>query len=813
MGRKIKRPEYRIIGAYDSETCNINGRQGIFAYPVLHQLGLLDTTIDNIDSSNVEQHTRMHLYRHALDLYCKFDELLENDLGYVPVICCHNLAFDMYSLSAYFDRCGKVSVLAKSCRKPITFTVYDGKRPALVFWDTLVFTQQSLRRMGEDCGYSKASGEWDYDLIRTPETELTEREIDYATKDVYALLAYLAWFIKRNPDIEAEKLACKVMTKTGVVRERRYQRFANVKGIGNGYTIGKYWRYLNQSQKPKDDDELFTMMGATRGGFTFCASNHASEVYELDNQPYSIVAYDATSMHPAQMVSHVIPVDFHPASKLTLDNVFHIIERCTVSRILQRWYKPFNSAVYACYRFINLRPREDTLYKEHGILPLASARFTPGEYEINELNQDNSEFKRQSSYHDEAIEPVCAFGKLVSAKEAKLYLTELGIWEVCQCYQWDSVEPLHGYVTGHFVKPSDMSIVSVMQFYKAKGAFKNARSEFYSQGRIEQETAEKLRSCNFSDYIVNGMVDGTATKTDIESEYMSAKANLNSLYGIECSNEYRRDTVLTESGIAYTGEHGISNAPKEPKAHYQFGQRIVGWSRIAQHIALQLLEPYATDIINGDTDSIKICIPDDFKQAASLELLALGQAIDEGKTKVCERVKRCYPDLFDELKGIGYYVREFETKRFCASWNKAYCMQSKDKEGNYRFEFTIAGIPTEKISRLADRLYASGLSFGQIADRLLGYNVTFAYDLLHLNSRVFPEWGEISLHRISDYKGNISNVTEPAAMALYPMSKTVNNTRNRDNAANLEYAYSNRRSVNDKPILVTERGIYGSEMG
>ena len=171
--------------------------------------------------------------------------------------------------------------------------------------------------------------------------------------------------------------------------------------------------------------------------------------------------------------------------------------------------------------------------------------------------------------------------------------------------------------------------------------------------------------------IVSSMENGTLSSGDVEATYLSLKADLNAIFGISASNQYRRDTVLSHDGVEYVGEFGICNAPKNPKVWYQFGQRIVGWSRIAQICALELVKPYAKRVINGDTDSIKIvCRKDDLTKISS-NLEKLANAIDKGKDIVCSRVKRAYPKYYDELKYIGHYVHEFSADRFCASWNKA----------------------------------------------------------------------------------------------------------------------------------------------
>lgn len=799
---------YRIIGAYDSETTNINDKGNIFAFPILHQLGLIDTELADITSENVEQHTNIELFRHSVDLYEEFDMIAETDFNYVPVICCHNLSFDMYGLSAYLDS-RNVRVLAKSCRKPISFAVLDeNDKPCLVFWDTLVFSQQSLARMGADCGYAKAVGEWDYDLIRTPETPLSKEEIEYATKDVYALIAWLAWWIRRNPDIQPGKLGINVVTKTGVVRERRKVRFSRLKGKHLKYSCGEYWYYLNKSQAPKTDDELYMMFAATRGGFTFCANEHASTVYNLVDSGFHVRGYDATSMHPSCMVSHFYPIGFHKTSQRALQNVLHITEKTTLEYMLENWVKPFNSAIYACYEFEDLKPKTGTLYAQHGILPLASARFGEHNWELNEDNQDAQAFRDQSEYRDIAENPTFLFGKLVSADRVRVYVTELGLWEITQTYEYTSAKAISGYITGRFVRPSDMSVISVMQFYKAKALFKQAKNEYKQTQTLKDDLAQTCIDAGIPEQMIREMQKGTASDSDVSAQMQSVKADLNSLYGIECSNEFRRDTVLTSNGIEYEGAFGICNAPKNPKAWYQFGQRIVGWSRIAQHAFMQLADPFALDIINGDTDSIKVLCPDNCKDGLIEAIKPLHDAIDKAKKHICSRVKRNYPEMFDALEGIGHYVEEFAADRFCASWNKAYCMHDISNDGKRRFAFTIAGIPTKRgLNQLCDRLYEQGYTFEQICNDVLGYNVTVAYDLLRLHARKFPEWGELVYNRVTDYQGNSSLVAECAALALYPMAKTINDTANKENWCNGRKALENNPYINTDDLIITERGF------
>lgn len=816
-GWKDRKP-YRLVGAYDSETCNIAGITGAVAYPVLHQLGLFGCDIMEIDNENVEQLVNVETYRHTYELTARLDDLIDSVLDYVPVIVCHNLAFDMHALGEWLS-CHEARVLAKSRQKPITFTIKDESgNPRLVIWDSLVFSGQSLDAMGRDCGYKKATGGWDYSLIRTPDTPLTADELRYAEHDIYALIAWFAWWLKRNPDIEPQKLGLNVVTKTGVVRERRKRAFDGLKGQGMREDVGRMWLYINRQQAPKDDEELYSMHAATRGGLTFCASRSANVVYDLRGSRECVAGYDATSQHPAQMVSHYYPVDFRKCEHAsTLDAAFRLASTVPITKILREFSKPFGVAFYGCFRFTNLRSREGSIYARYGVYPLASARFHNIRYVPNEDNGASDIFRDdlcERGYTDSAEGARYAFGKLVSANLCDVWITELTAFEIGRAYEWDSVQAISGYATARFVRPPDMAVLSVMRFYKAKNLFKIAMQEYEATGTITN--GSDLRAVGVAGPVVDAMESGAMADDDIDTVYHALKADLNALFGIEASNEYREDTILGESGIEYHGEKGIKAGPKNPKTWYQFGQRIVGWSRIAQICVMELCAPNVIGIVNGDTDSIKLHIQRDALADIAVSLARYDGALDAAKRHILKRVKAAYPEHYDDLKNIGHYECEFISDCYCAGWNKAYVTYDVDKrDGARHVKFTLAGLPTNDkrdengrvirrgVNSFAEVFMQEGATFGQMCDVMLGYNVEYAYDLIGLNARSRPEWGASYHGRVVDYLGVEHGVFEPRALALYRMSKCVNDTSSTINLNNLAIARQNRPTVNSEHAILT----------
>lgn len=813
MGSKRPYKPYRIIGAYDSETTNLSSGVNKQAFPILHQLGLIDVPINTIDNTNVERLTRLYLYRHTIDLYQALQRIADAYVSYVPVVCCHNLSFDMYGLAQWLSEQPNVRVLAKSQRKPISFTILDGdEQPRLVIWDTLVFAQKSLGYMGDECGYPKLIGDWDYDLIRTPNTPLTKEEQSYAAHDIYSLLAWLGYWCRLNPDISPDDLGLRVVSKTGVVRRRRVQRFSKLKGKGFKRDVGHFWSFINNQNAFDTDDELYICQAATRGGLTFCSKANASRVFDFtEGEGRKVYGFDATSQHPSQMVSHRYPVRFRQATAENLTLAFQNIQLTALDDVLRHYEKPFGVAFYGAFYFEGLKLKEGTPFGDWGIAPLAWARCKEYRIEatIAEENQQGEEFRQHMAsfgYKDRVTDPVYSYGKLESATSAVLWLTELAAWEVCQAYTFDSVKGIQGYMTLSFDKPSDMCVISVMQFYAAKNAFKRARGNYYANRPLDNQS--ELLSLGIPEFVVTGMQNHTIDDSVVESTYLGLKADLNSLFGIEACNEYRRDTVLGSMGIEYTGEFGVVNAPKQPKAWYQLGQRIVGWSRIAQCIVMMLCYPYVETCVNGDTDSVKFVIEDAELDHVKQALARMDAAIDKAKSDVCSRVRRSYPDQYDPLTDIGHYVLEFSAYRFCAAWNKAYCISEYDpRDKREHIRFTLAGVPTKKVNRLADSLVQEGWTFADVCDTFLGYNVTYAHDITGLNARAFPEWGDMYTGKVTDYQGHTSQVAEPSALCLYPMAKTVNDTQNAENATNMQVAVRNRSQVNIEPVIITTDGI------
>lgn len=773
---------YRVVAAYDTETTNIQQGVNHIAFPILHQVGILveDVEFRDLKPSNVETLVDVHVFRHANEAYDVFESLLFLNENYVPVVMVHNLGFDMYALAPWL-LAHDTSVLARSSEKPITITVNDDEgKPALVFWDTLGMFAKSLATMGDECGFPKLAGSWDYDKQRTPETKLTADELDYAKHDIYVLFAYIGYYMRLNPMLDEDLLGCQICTKTGVVRYKRKHLFDGLWSKKHGKTVGAMWRSHTQKQRAKTNDELWTMQQSTRGGLTFTSSRWAGVPLDLKNSDMTVVGYDAASQHPAQMVSHWYPQHFKQATTEVLAIDMELVKRVMLDDLLASFELPFMVAFNACIDVDGLRLKKGSVFEREGIATLANARRSwPG-----------LERKSKSDYKDSWGISEESFGKLNAVDHARLYLTELDWWILNQVYDYDEARPVHGYETGRFCRPTDYAVLSVMKFYKTKREFKC----FMSSGEVTS-TVEAVAPAH--------MLVGQAGKEEIKSLYQILKSDLNSLYGIEITNEARPDQkLIPRGGIVREAESGIGDMPNLSKTWYQFGQRVVGWSRIAQVVNIMLINEHCEGIINGDTDSLRVLVRRDKLDDVESAFRVYSDALTRAKAVTCERVKANYPEHYDAMDGIGAYEREFETLKFYSAWNKAYMMINDD-----RVKVVLAGIPADlgkgSYEELANTLLEA-CSWNEVCEQLLGYNVTIGHGITKLNNRIVPEFG-------AWFDGYVDGiyVHEPMAVAICPAIKTIGGTLEPENRRNCCASLENNADISIDPTYIDWNEVDG----
>lgn len=199
------------------------------------------------------------------------------------VVYVHNLPYEFQFIRKLLEW-DKVFIL--SVRKPV-YAISDG----IEFRCSLKLAGgKSLENVAKDLQkykVEKAVGNLNYELIRTPRTPLTPKELLYCENDIRVILCYIQEKIEQDGNITRIPL-----TNTGYVRnycrKQCYSRWRSYRNIMDVLTL--------------EPDEYSQLKRAFQGGFTHANAHHVNKVL------YKVGSHDFTSSYPAVMVLEKFPM-------------------------------------------------------------------------------------------------------------------------------------------------------------------------------------------------------------------------------------------------------------------------------------------------------------------------------------------------------------------------------------------------------------------------------------------------------------------------------------------------------------------------
>lgn len=801
MGTK-KRP-YKIWCAYDTETSNKTFADGnVYAWPILYifnDVHMCDMRTYEVDC----EQERITFIRYESEALNYIDKMIAESKaeGVIPIMCAYNAVFDLQTIMSGLHERYEMEVNAQSSTNIYTLDLLQDGKKVLRIWDTFHLEMRGLKAMGETCGVAKLMGDWDYDLVRTPETPLSDEELGYAARDVQVIPAYLRYLCDAYEWLRPDMLGCRVLTKTSLVRQMARAKIGNLRIPGKKLTLLKAFEGLCRREQPYSFASYGTRLASFRGGLTFTAALTASQVVE------HVFSLDETSAHHAFINGRRVPIGFHELSQQALEIWLDDIARYTTYDVLHRYAYPFQRWFHACIRVKNLRLRAGSAFAAWGIGLLAQAKFSK-HVALSDISDNNMraidamEYLRDVGFVDSAVNPTYAYGKLMRADEATVFVSELEYWCMLQVYEFDSVVGLFGEGTIKSIWPPDYVTLQSNMLYRLKDDAK-AINNAYVQG----ESYERDIPDTVAKGIAQGLKAGELTKQFVSAWYGNAvKGMFNSIYGTQAQNvlkaEYmvaqddelrvNRETRTTDSNF----DERLAEI-KHPMVLYTYGLRIVGGSRMQLIIAMQLLyEAFGGAVIvtGGDTDSLKVATMPGIEANDLVRALEpLHKAITDALHLCMTRLKESFPTLCADLDGVGCFEIE-PASRTCdyyslhmEAWNKA--RVSLDDSGAPHV--TMAGLSRPEGAYTIIDWTRDMLSLGHDAHELLpkafGYNVTIQNEICHALDRTSPKFRQPFIADITDYLGNKAFINTHEAIALYPTNRRIGDLMKYANAANVDY--------------------------
>lgn len=803
-----KRKRYIIAGCYDTETTTIaNGPESV-AFPVL----FICSDLRGIDLSAYDATEPVHLYRYDSEFLSYIADMVEWGRGHdvVPVICAYNLMFDLQPVIYELSKRYGIQANAQSSTHVYTLDLMEGEDPLLRFWDTFHLEMRGLAAMGDTCGLEKAVGDWDYKLIRTPETPITAQEAHYATRDVQVIPAYLKWLLSVNEWLSAEDFARTVVTKTSLVRQQAAHEIGPLSAEGSGKRkLSQLYLCTCAEEFPQTYNQYAIRKASFRGGFTFTAGAYASRVQQ------NVCSLDVTSMHHAFINGRYIPVGFAMAEPKEIRTYVLETVSTDLRHVLSMYHQPFPFAYHACIRFTNIRLRSRSAFDVYQVALIPEGKFrargTKAEWNDSEADIDAETAMHNQGFADTAYNATFAYGKLYSADEACLHVCELEMWCIAQVYEWESLTVLYGETTRTYVRPPDYVTLQSNLLFERKQAMKKVLHG-YTEGTPYTEPIPESIPVGIADELRAG----TASVSDLTGYYNSTvKGMFNGIYGVQAQDlmkptyECVDGELRVDRATVATRENYVDKLPEHPKAIYTYGLRIVGGSRMHLVIAISLIHKalgHRARVLGGDTDSLKIALDGITTQDVISCLSPLHDAVSTAIAYTQGRVRECYPGISSALDGIGTFDDEGTNPRHMEAWNKARVYWD-----GKRCHVTCAGLPRPKgtytIETWLNERVCTAQDFERLAPQVLGYNVYIANGVSHVLERTSPHpWERVDMD-VTDFRGVTSHVSAYKSIALYDSGRMLGDTRKWSNGEAVSYQHEHSFDIDIREREITREGI------
>jgi hypothetical protein len=809
--------QYRIAAVYDTETTNVGTGENTRAFPILYILNDI-RKVDLREYVPDCEGEQVRFYRHGAEFLEALNGLIEwgRRAHAVPVVCAYNLMFDLQPVLYDLRQSFEMRACAQSSTNVYYLDLMQEGEAVLRFYDTFFLEMGGLAAMGNTCGFKKASGDWNYDLVRTPETPLTEQELFYAKRDVQVIPAYFRYLLEANEWLKPEELGNRVLTRTSLVRQQARHEVGSLRYMnrrGREVTLDFAFNKTCLQELPKTYAQHCLQKACFRGGFTFTSGKHAHEVRE------NVASLDVTSMHHLFLNGTKTPVHFRRMNHVYIQAIADRVVRTAPEYVMSHYDKPFNEAFHARIEFTNIRLKEGSAFEALGIALCPEGKFKGRPELISYGQKDEREHDAQlriraEGWHDSALRPVFAFGKLYKADAALIHVTEKELWCMAQVYSWDSMRVVLGEASFKFVTPPDYISLMSNILFERKSAAKYCLKHYQEGHANDWDIPDSIPPA-----IAEGMRAGTMSRAFLESWYSSTvKGAFNSLYGMEAQNVYKPDFLVDEGAELAIDPTTRANAanwqdmqPMNCKVLYTYGMRIVGGSRMHLILGIMLIHKAFGDraqVLGGDTDSLKIaCDPNISDEMLLNALEPLHIAARHAIATTQARIRRCFPKKASKLSTIG----EFEVEKCEGSnrwqlhmecWNKARVSMS----GGHS-HVTCAGLSRPAgmyhAEHAIDELFARGLDFGTIVRSVVGYDSYISHDICHSLQRHRPLFVERYRGDVTDYLGNSAYVDSRQSIALYPVGRKLGETVKRSNAENVAYLRRLGREVStaDKFLL------------
>lgn len=518
------------------------------------------------------------------------------------IIYVHNLGFEFQFMRKWFEW---KDVFAVKERRPVHASLENG----IEFKCSYILSNYALAYIGENLirrySVAKDVGAVDYSLVRTWRTPLSDEEIWYNVHDVQVVTSFIQEKIENEGGIDKIPL-----TNTGYVRNY-CRNFCFTQQVSEPKLMKKLkarYHERMKSLKIVSECEYDQLHQAFAGGFTHAAPLHSGKTL------FNVGSADLASSYPSVMVRKKFPMargTFIGKSDIeTITGLTQTGDYCLLFTINMK----------------NLTPK--FIYENY--ISVSRCQILSDDYVSNN-------------------------GRVASASEIQLTITEQD-WDIIdKCYDWDreatEIHNLRIYPADYLPRPF---ILSILKLYGDKTSLKGIPEK--------------------------------------EIEYMVSKNMINSAYGMSVTAIIRDLYEYSNTKDWVTESANVSKQLTDYNNSYQ-RFLFYGWgvwvTAHARHCLWEAIFEFEKDYVYADTDSIKGLNFEKHQDFFDLYNLSVKCEL----RKMCNYwqidFNSCQPETKSGIKKlIGVWEREEDYLRFKTIGAKRYLYEHTDHSLN----FTISGV-------------------------------------------------------------------------------------------------------------------------
>lgn len=557
-----------------------------------------------------------------------FTKLLDD----LPKVC--KIIIWVHNLSWEFQFLANIlhwdSVFARNSHKPIKCV--SREYPNIEWRCSYMLTRLSLATWGMQIGLPKMVGDLDYELIRTPFTRLTQIEMGYCERDCLVVYEGIKKYKAKYGSVFNIPL-----TQTGTIRRVVKQRLLHDK---------KYQSYI-RSLVPTSHMYSILSQKVFAGGYTHANRLHSGRTinaFYINQDDIYIQHLDFASSYPTVMCCMK-----YPSSQWVY------------------WKREIDETQFDKYAFI---------YK----------------LKFSQLNSTNWNTYIQSSKCEKLVNEVKDNGRIISADELVIYVTEIDYLIISNNYTWKGdVEVLECYRSLKKYLPKPL-IEYILELYGNKTSLKPREGEVLSdeENDLYMQSKQYINSCF-------GMMVTSLVNEDISYDESTGKWNIGKL------NDYKLSKDLEKLKVGH-----------KVFLSYSWGVYVTAYARYNLWKCINSCGNLGEDVIYCDTDSIFAIGKKDWSDynnwiTEKLRTACNDLGIDFELTR---------PKTKDgKSKPLGIFTEETPCSEFRTLGAKRYCERrmyiENNKEADGKLHLTVSGINKEAVDVLNDDInnFADGINF------------------------------------------------------------------------------------------------------